>query len=99
MTRVRLFFLPVAALLCLPWAGPAGAADEQTEADARLLKAAGVTDGPSLVAFLRRRSPGGQEPGELEALVRQLGSESFEERERAPREVVGFGAAALPLLE
>src|SRR5579884_3443035 len=72
---------------------------EQAREDAALLREAGVGDDASLIEFWRRRAPGAGEDDRLESLVRSLGSESFEERERATRELLLSGPAALPLLD
>jgi outer membrane protein assembly factor BamB len=71
----------------------------QAQEDAELLRTAGVRENRSLIEFFHRRSPGGQDRRELETLVRHLGSESFEQREKASRELLVRGPAVLPLLE
>jgi hypothetical protein len=65
----------------------------------KVLRGAGVDPaGPALLQLLRSH---GHDPARLErvrALVRRLGDDSFEEREKAARELVAAGAAAVPLL-
>jgi hypothetical protein len=88
------------ALLLLPLFMTVPAARAQQPAlpadpDERLLKEVGcrITDG-ELIAFLKERSEG---PGTgLKALVRQLGSDDFAEREDAQRRLIAYGAKALP---
>jgi hypothetical protein len=67
--------------------------------DAELLRTAGVGDDASLIEFFRKRSPGGQDRRELEVLVRQLGNESFEQREKASQELARRGAVVVSLLQ
>jgi len=70
-----------------------------TEADERLLRAAGLpADGPALVERLRKAGPAGHTAEQIKALIRQLGDDSFEQREKATAELVRVGAAAIPYL-
>jgi hypothetical protein len=71
-----------------------GAADEQ------LLKAAGVgVDGPALLAFLRTQGPDPARLRQIKELIRQLGADDFDAREKAVEGLVARGAAARPLLQ
>jgi hypothetical protein len=80
-------------------AGPLAAAEPGAAADEKLLREAGVTlDAAGLAAFLRERLGDGNDVQRLDQLIRQLGSDGFEEREQAVRRLVGVGAAALPKL-
>jgi hypothetical protein len=64
-----------------------------------LLERAGVkTDGASLVEFLRSRTLSAAEQELLAVRVRELGSPSFAERERASSDLAGARRFALPLL-
>jgi hypothetical protein len=87
-------------LLALP---PTPAAeDEEAErraADEKLLRQAGFdTDGPGLLAYFRKRTPTAEDTARMEKLVRQLGSEKFDEREAATKELHTWGETAAPAL-
>jgi HEAT repeat protein len=88
--------IPGLALLLIcagtsPSKGPEAAAD----ADAALLKEAGIgTDGPSLIAFLRKHSPVPLAPEELQKLIPQLGSSQFHKRKEAADRIVSEGWSA-----
>jgi len=56
------------------------------------------TDGPSLLEFFRRRTPGQAQIDALAAKIAQLGSVSYRERARAAADLVAAGEAARPLL-
>lgn len=76
--------------------------DETENRDEQLLRQAGIAvDGDSLLAFLRRRPERvAATPERIQQLVHQLGSENFQERERASKELVACGRPALqPLHE
>jgi HEAT repeat protein len=67
--------------------------------DEEVLKAAKVaTDGPALLDYLRRHTLDGGSEARLRALVRQLGDDSFDRRERASRELAALGGLARPFL-
>ncbi len=69
------------------------------DTDERVLREAGVgTDGPSLVKYFRTRAQAGVDGKKIAALIKQLGSGVFEERERASAELVGIGGQAEPHL-
>src|SRR5262249_42445188 len=75
------------------------AADEQVKADEQTLQAAKVgTDGPALLELFRQQARG-PTPGQLQALVRQLGDDAFEVREKASAALLDEGAPAVPLLQ
>src|SRR5688500_12442225 len=96
MTAVRLSLLaPFFLLLTLP----IRAEDDETARHEATLKQAGVgTDGATLVAFFRKRTPNDEERKRLAEARRQLGDEDFETREKASRDLIAAGRAALPLL-
>lgn len=93
----------MAAVLAVWFLATAGAlaTDEVPAAsDEETLRAASVgIDGPSLLDYFRRRAAGDVEPAKVEELVRQLGDDSFEVRERATARLVAFGSAAASPLE
>ncbi|HXG12588.1 MAG TPA: HEAT repeat domain-containing protein [Gemmataceae bacterium] len=69
------------------------ARDEQTLRDAKL-----ATDGPALLEFFRKRTASDADPAKVKTLIRQLGDDSFEVRERASSQLVALGAPAVPYL-
>jgi hypothetical protein len=78
-------------------ADPPPAAD--TADDEKLLRAAGLkTDGPALVEFFRKRVPDEVTSEKLALLVKQLGDESFEVREKANADLKALGVRAVPAL-
>jgi HEAT repeat protein len=84
----------VAFLAVLP---PAATADSSTQ-DEEMLRAAGVaTDGPSLLAFLRRRSAGETDPEKLAALVARLSGDAASAR-KACGEILAIGPTVVPAL-
>jgi HEAT repeat protein len=86
-------------LLLLPVGMRLAAAPDEPDPDEKLLRDASVaTDGPGLLAFLRARTLAEGDAAKLEALVRQLGDDSFDEREKASRALAGYGRLALPYL-
>src|SRR5262249_14327309 len=56
-------------------------------------------DGDGLLNFFRKRTLSNDSKQRLEELVKKLGDSSFPVREEAERELVAFGAAALPLVK
>jgi hypothetical protein len=65
----------------------------------RALKAAKVaTDAAGLLEFLRRQARTGADLDKVRALVKRLGDDSFEEREKATEALIALGSAALPEL-
>jgi hypothetical protein len=72
----------------------AGAAEEQ------ILKGAKIaTDGPNLLAFLRRQAPDPGKRDKVRDLVKQLGDDSFQVRQKAEADLIVLGKVALPLLK
>src|SRR5262249_51557647 len=88
-------------LLCLPVAGqflPVSGSEPAT-ADERLLRFARLpTDGSSLLELFRRRPASAADWDRVRALVRQLGSPTYQTRERASSELIAMGTTAAPLL-
>lgn len=70
------------------------ARDEQTLREARL-----STDGPALLEFFRKRTARDVDLTKLRTLVRQLGDDSFEMREKASAQLVTLGITAAPYLK
>jgi hypothetical protein len=67
--------------------------------DERTLKAAKVhTDGPGLLEFLRMQTPDPARVDKVKALVRKLGDDKFEVREKAAADLVALGEVAVPFL-
>jgi HEAT repeat protein len=81
-------------------ARPGGNAGKPGEdADTALLRRGGIgTDGESLVKFLSERAGKQPDAKAIDALVRGLGSESFNEREAASKQLVAVGPPALDAL-
>jgi hypothetical protein len=70
-----------------------GAADEQT------LRAGGrPVAGPGLLEFLRQRTPPAVDAAGVRRLVRQLGDDSYEARQKASAQLLALGPAAAPFL-
>jgi hypothetical protein len=68
-------------------------------ADVALLRSASVaTDGPGLLEFFRKRTPGESDKAKIAALIRNLGDEDFSVREKATAQLVTVGPVASPLL-
>ncbi len=90
----------VLALVCLagPRAVPAG--PEDLASDQAILRASGVgVEGPALLTFLRKRTLGEKDRDRIARLVKQLGSDEFEDREKASRELVEVGPVARTQLQ
>jgi HEAT repeat protein len=56
------------------------------------------TDGPALLAELRKRTLTSEGQAKIEALVRDLGDEVFAVREKAGAELIAYGTLAVPFL-
>jgi hypothetical protein len=68
-------------------------------ADEQALRAAGhAVTGPALVEFLRQHTPPGVDAAGIRRLIRQLGDESFDTRQKASADLVALGPAAVPWL-
>jgi HEAT repeat protein len=78
---------------------PVRGADAEIAEDTDVLKAMGIgTDDAGLLSFIKEHSPRRVDSAELKKLIHQLGSESFEERERAAKALVAQGRSALVYL-
>src|SRR5438128_660804 len=87
------------SLLCLVPTLPARLRAGEADEDERLLRGQGLgTDTSALLDFFRKRSLTGAERPRMAALVRQLGSNQYDEREAAARELAARGPAVRELL-
>src|SRR5262245_13285663 len=78
---------------------PVATRAEDGAADRAALEEAGVpTDGAGLLKFLRDRTPPDADRARLAERVAELSVRSFRVRERASRELVKAGPAAVPQL-
>jgi hypothetical protein len=97
LARPRAWLL--AACTLLPLAGPAAGADDPLKDDENTLKSAKIgVDGPALLAFVRKSTLSPQRRKKALALIEQLGSDSFDEREEASDKLYEMGPVVLPLL-
>src|SRR5262249_18896354 len=95
----RLWVLP--ALLSLLTCAPAGAQTDSTSltADKAALRAAGLdTDGPGLLAYVKKRTLVPAMRTRIAGLIKDLASEEFDEREKASEALVEIGLVARPQL-
>jgi hypothetical protein len=73
--------------------------EEPGEADAQTLRKAGIaTDGPALLKFFRARTLLDSQRAEIVQSIRQLGSESYRQREEAAAMLVAAGPKGVELL-
>jgi hypothetical protein len=73
---------------------------ETTAADEQRLREAKIgTDGPALLEFFRKRTITDAGLVNIQGLIRQLGDDAFETRQKASAELAALGPIALPLLE
>jgi HEAT repeat protein/outer membrane protein assembly factor BamB len=98
-TLHRCLLLLLLAALALG-GGRAALAAEEGDPDEKLLRAQKIaTNGPGLLAYLRSRTLDDAEEKKLKALIAQLGSDVFAEREQASAELTRYGHLALRFLE
>jgi hypothetical protein len=87
------------ALLVFIGSIAAVAASEDMNADEKVLRDAEVgMDPAALLGFFRQRTLAEADRQQIEAWIRQLGSDQFAQREEASRELVRRGPSARPLL-
>jgi hypothetical protein len=88
------------ALAALAAAPPVPSIDEAVvAAHEATLRGAGLKfDGPALLEVFRKRTLSESRRAELATLVRQLGADEFEDREKASAALVAAGARAVPFL-
>ena len=89
-----------AAALILALGLPAAAAEpDPVREDEQALKAANVgVDGPALLDFFRKRTPVEADKPRIQALITDLGDDSYLVRDKASADLVAVGATAVPLL-
>jgi hypothetical protein len=76
-----------------------GADTDTTTADEQTLRAANLpTDPLTLLEFFRKRTPTEADGARVATLIKQLGADEFETREKAGRDLVAFGPRVIPLL-
>jgi hypothetical protein len=96
--RGRWPFVPLAVLAMCGLRGGAGGAD--TAADEKVLRAHRfATDGPGLLSVFRDATPDEQDREKVTRLIRQLGSKTFVEREKAAAALRAYGPRAVPFLQ
>jgi outer membrane protein assembly factor BamB len=100
MPRHPTLVLLLGACACLAGAPAAGQVDKEAlAADQATLKSAGVdSDGKSVLGFIKKRTLGEKDRARIAVLVKHLGADDFEEREKASRELVVVGPVARPQL-
>lgn len=101
MTRRPWIFLAPIVLVTL--VVPARPADDeekkQLEKDLATLKAASLdTDTKALVSTVKKRTVSEETRGKVAALIKLLGAEEFDDREKAYEDLIEMGAAARPQL-
>lgn len=73
---------------------------DTASADEAVLKKANIdTDGSALVEYLRKSKANRIDPDHIRALVKQLGDDSFNVREKATQALIALGEPALPFLQ
>lgn len=73
---------------------------DTASADEAVLKKARINlDGPALVEHLRKSKSPGIDPDQIRALVKQLGNDNFEVREKATQALIALGEPTLPFLQ
>jgi hypothetical protein len=73
---------------------------DTTAADQAVLKKAQINpDGPALIERLRKLKSGEIDPDKIRTLIRQLGDDSFEAREKATQALIAIGEPAAPFLQ
>jgi hypothetical protein len=68
------------------------------EDEALLNKAKLKTDGPSLLEYLRKRTPASADTAKIKKLIEQLGDDDFDTREKATAGLIAVGPPAVPHL-
>jgi HEAT repeat protein len=87
------------ALLPLLPASAGAQTDSSLAADKAVLRAAGVdTDGPGLLAYVKKRTLSPALRGRIDTLIKELGAEEFDDREKASEALLEIGVVARPQL-
>jgi hypothetical protein len=72
---------------------------DHTVGDLQILRSAGVaSESPKLMDYLHKRMPIGGDGSRIKVLIEQLGDDSFATREKAMKDLIGIGPAAVPQL-
>jgi HEAT repeat protein len=89
-----------AAALALAFGPTAAAAEpDPVREDEQALKAVNLgVDGPALLDFFRKRTPVEANRTKIQALIAELGDDSYLVRDRASADLVAMGVSAAPLL-
>jgi hypothetical protein len=96
---LRRLSLLVLAALAAPVVYAAPPAEKISPDDEKLLKGAKLAvEGPALLDYFRKRTVTPQKRAEIDQLIRKLGDDSFQVREKASDDLRAFGAVALPQL-
>ena len=99
MRWIRYRRLCLALLILVGTSFALAAESDSTAADEQILKAARVgTDGPALLELFRKRTITDAVREKIQGLIRQLGDDSFEVREKATAALIDAGSPALPAL-
>lgn len=97
MPAITAAILLTGSLLGLPGGRPG---EESLPSDEETLRAAKVgTDAAALLDYFRKRTVGDVNQAEVDDLIRQLGDDSFEVRERASARLVALGTSVTAALE
>ncbi|HWG41672.1 MAG TPA: HEAT repeat domain-containing protein [Gemmataceae bacterium] len=97
--RFARWFAALAALLATSFP-PAAPAEPSIADDEQALRSAGFsTDGPALLAIIRKHTLTPEARKNVDGLIGRLGADSFAERENASKELFALGSVALPQLQ
>lgn len=89
----------ISLMMLMDPSASASALEADTSANEEVLREAQQpTDGPSLLAIFRKRTPDAETQEHLAMRIAELGSASFSEREEASEELAAFGVEAVGLL-
>jgi hypothetical protein len=89
----------ISLLVLTSTCGSAAGAERDAEEDKETLRRAGLpAEEPGLLELFRKRTPNADSQAHIQALIAQLGSDSFAEREEASEELAACGVAAVGLL-
>jgi hypothetical protein len=98
LVRPCAWLLVACLLLSCPSLAPGAEADLIKEDETTLKNARIGSDGPALLAFVRKNTLSPERRKKALALVEQLGSDDFDEREEASDKLDAMGPVVLPLL-
>jgi hypothetical protein len=74
--------------------------DDRNNADEQSLRSAGVaTDGPGLLKYLENLTVTASNRDKIKELVKKLGDNSYDEREKAQARLIALGAVSVPFLK